>query len=331
LRAARLTRKLGYHLVSVSPQERAYLDNAADQSTPLPKGAESALRPGNPRLSALRESYARLDLPVNRHSRWAPDVVDWLVDLRSFRGDTLFVWHFRELHRVTMLKYFIYGEYVRSRDPGSLIDRLGEDGAFGCWTFEFDQRGRFSRDLLDSVNQIYFLDRHLGVLERPSLRVLDIGAGYGRLAHRMAQAVPNLTDYCCLDAVPEGTFLSEYYLGYRGVIPPARVVPLDLVDSEVEPDAFDLAVNIHSFSEIPYAAIEWWIAMLARLRVPKVLFVPNDRDRLLSLEPDGSRRDFSDLLGRAGYRLAVTEPVIEDAAVEALTGFDFRFMLFELA
>ncbi len=181
-----------------------YLESDADESVALPDGAESVLVPENPRLSSLRESYARVNLPVTTHSRWAEDVVDWLVDLRRFRGDTLFVWHFRELPRLTALKYFIYAEYVRAHDPASLLERLGEDGAFGCWSFDVNGRVRYSRDLLDSVTQIYFLDRHLGVLERPSLRVLDIGAGYGRLAHRMAQAVPNLVDYCCVDAVPEG-------------------------------------------------------------------------------------------------------------------------------
>ena len=53
--------------------------------------------------------------------------------------------------------------------------------------------------------------------------MLDIGAGYGRLAHRMSAAFPQLEDYCCVDAVPESTFLSEYYLRHRGCTPPARV------------------------------------------------------------------------------------------------------------
>ena len=308
-----------------------YLESAADELVALPDGAESVLVPANPRLRALRESYARVNLPVTTHSRWAEDVVDWLVDLRRFRGDTLFVWHFRELPRLTALKYFIYAEYVRAHDPALLLERLGEDGAFGCWSFDVHGRGRYSRDLLDSVTQIYFLNRHLGILERPSLRVLDIGAGYGRLAHRMTQAVPNLVDYCCVDAVPEGTFLCEYYLDYRGVRPPARVVALDRLDTELEAGAFDLAVNIHSFSECPYAAIAWWIELLRRLRVPKVMIVPNDQDRLLSVEPDGSRRDFTTLLADAGYRRSAIEPSIADQAVTDLTWFDFRFLLFELA
>jgi len=325
-----MLRKVGYHLVRVSPEERAYIEAEGSSSTPLPSGAEAFLSSDNPRLRSLREAYARVDLPVTRHSRWAEDNVDWLVDLPRFRGDTLYMWSFREMPRVTAMKYFIYAEYMRARDHASLLEKLGEDGAFGCWTWDFDGRGRFSKDLLDAVNEIYFLDRHVGVLERPSLRVLDIGAGYGRFAHRMAQATPALTDYCCVDAVPESTFLAEYYLDFRGVAPPARVVPLDRLDEELGEDSFDLAVNIHSFVECPYAAIEWWIGLLRRLQVPKVLIVPNERDRLITLEPDGTKRDFAHLFADAGYRAVAVEPIIDDPVMERLTGFDFRFLLFEL-
>ena len=88
-----------------------------------------------------------------------------------------------------------------------------EDGAFGCWTTDVPGRGKLSRDRLDSVSETLFLERQLNVLSRPGIRILDIGAGYGRFAYRMAQAHSSLADYCCVDAVPESTFLSEYYLG----------------------------------------------------------------------------------------------------------------------
>ncbi len=75
------------------------------------------------------------------------------------------------------------------------------------------------------MNELCFLERELGLRERERFSVLDIGAGYGRLAHRMAAAhAERLADYCCVDAVPESTFVSEYYLRHRGVAPPARVV-----------------------------------------------------------------------------------------------------------
>ena len=57
-----------------------------------------------------------------------------------------------------------------------------------------------SRDLLDSINELTFLDDELGIAQR-NMTILDIGAGYGRLAHRATTAFENLT-YLCTDAIP---------------------------------------------------------------------------------------------------------------------------------
>jgi hypothetical protein len=158
--------------------------------------------------------------------------------------------------------------------------------------------------------------------------VLDIGAGYGRLAHRMTTAHPNVADYCCVDAVPESTFLSEWYLRFRGCTPPARVVPLHEVET-LQP-GFDLAVNIHSFSECTHDAIAWWLDLLRRLAVPRVLIIPNEPTELLSLEADNSRRDFAPLLSEAGYELVKAEPVLDDPAVRELVGLEDHFHLYAL-
>ena len=322
-----LRRRLG-QIVGRGPAESEPDLALYDDSVPLPAGAAEALSPQNPRLRELRAAYAALDLPALDASRWSEDAVHSFLDLRYFRGETLITWHYRELPRVTALKYFVLARYVADRDELGLLDRLEEDGAFGCWTFDYPGYGRFSRDLLESVNEIGFLERRLGLSDHPSPAVLDVGAGYGRLAHRMACALPNLADYCCVDAVAESTFLSEYYLRHRGVVPPARVVGLDAVDGELAPAAFDLAVNVHSFSECPYAAVQWWAALLGRLEVPHLLVVPNEPADLLTLEPDGSRRDFLPALEAAGFRLEHREPVIDDPAVRELVGLEDHFHLF---
>jgi hypothetical protein len=103
------------------------------------------------------------------------------------------------------------------------------------------------------------------------------------------------------------------------------------VEAELDPGAFDLAVNIHSFPECTYAAVEWWAELLRRLAVPWLLIVPNEPDELLTLEADGTRRDFVPLLERAGYRLARSEPVVDDPAVAELIDLQDRFFLFERA
>jgi hypothetical protein len=144
----------------------------------------------------------------------------------------------------------------------------------------------------------------------------------------MTAALPQVEDYCCVDAVPEATFLSDYYLRHRGCTPPARVVALDEIDDRLTPGAFDLAVNIHSFSECTFEAVAWWVRLLEKLRVPRLLVIPNEPTELLTLEVDGSRRDFLPLLAGAGYRLLKREPVIADAAVRELLRLDDHFHLF---
>lgn len=315
-------------LVRLTPEDRRYLTSLYDDRVPLPPGAAQELREDHPRLRELRAAYARVGVPADRPSRWGRDAVEGFLDLRWFRGETLFTWHYRELPRITALKYFVWARYVQERDERGLLDVLDEDGAFGCWTFSYPGYGRFSRDLLESATELSFLERELGLSGLERFSVLDVGAGYGRLAHRMTAAYAGLEDYCCVDAVPEATFLSEYYLRYRGAVPAARVVRLDALDTELRPGSFDVAVNVHSFSECTHAAIAWWIALLARLRVPRLLVVPNEPTELLSLEPDGSRRDFRPLLEAAGYRLARREPVVDDPAVRELVRLPDHFHLF---
>jgi SAM-dependent methyltransferase len=315
--------------LALSPEDRRYLTEYYDSSVPLPPGAAEELSEENPRLRELRATYAGLDLPATDGSRWQRESIDAFLDLRYFRGETLITWHYRELPRITRLKYFVFMRYVAERDELGLLDRLKEDGAFGCWTYSYPGYGPVSRDLLESVNEISFLERALGLSKRERFSALDIGAGYGRLAHRMTAAYPNLSDYCCLDAIPESTFLSEYYLHFRDCAPPARVVSLDAVD-DLTSGEFDLAVNVHSFSECTLAAISWWVDRLRHLRVPRLLVVPNEPTDLLSLEADGSRRDFEPLLEDAGYRLLTRQPVVEDPAVRELVPLQDHFHLFGL-
>jgi SAM-dependent methyltransferase len=315
-------------LTTITEEDRRYLTSYYDDRVPLPAQADAELLPDNPQLAELRDAYSTLDLPVISRSRWDEQAIDSFLDLRWFRGETLFVWHYRELPRISRLKYFVFARHVRDHDELGLLDRLEEDGRFGCWTFSYPGWGRVSRDLLQSINEISFLERELEISGRESLSVLDIGAGYGRLAHRMVEGLSNVTDYCCVDAVPEATFLSDWYLRYRGCAPPARVVRLDRIAEELKPGSFQLAVNMHSFSECPIAAIAWWIERLANLAIPDLLIVPNEPELLLSTEEDGSRRDFAPLLANAGYELVRREPVISDPAVRELLPLEDHFHLY---
>ncbi|MBV8985614.1 MAG: putative sugar O-methyltransferase [Acidimicrobiia bacterium] len=321
-RAQRWLRDRGYLVERLTPDELRYMTSWSD--APIPAGQPVPQR-DDPRLVALRRRYDELDWPVTAHSRWSDRS---FVDFARFRGDSLYIWHYRESPRVSALKYFMFLRYVEERDHKGWLDALGEDGAFGCWTFEFPGRRPVSRDLLDSVNELTFLDRHLQLSGWDGLRALDIGAGYGRLAHRAAQALPGLRDWCCADAVAESTYLCEHYLQYRGVVPPARVVELPDVPS-LAPGAFDLAVNAHVFSECPREAVRWWAEQLARLGVNWLFVVPNEADGFFTHEADGSRRDYREVLEQGGYRLVVDEPAFADPAVRELLRVHDRHCLFE--
>ncbi|HUR41103.1 MAG TPA: hypothetical protein VM240_08025 [Verrucomicrobiae bacterium] len=311
-----------------APEAERYHAISHNPSVPLPRGAQRDLAADNPRLVELRKRYAALDWPVCRHTFWAPEAVERDVRLPWFRGDNAYVWQYRQLGHDTVGKAAIVARHVESRDELRLLERLREDGLFGAWTFADDRHGRISRDLLDSVNEINFLERHLHLSRQPNLRVADIGAGYGRLAHRLCAALPNVAQYDCLDAVPESTFLCEYYLKFRG-IERARSIPLDEVATVLPGSRYHLALNIHSFSECTLDGIRWWLQRLAGDRVPHLLIVPNHWDELNSAELDGTTRDFGPALLEAGYRLVHKEPVY-DAAVGAATGVRDHFMLYEL-
>jgi hypothetical protein len=323
--------RVGLSIRRIAHEEKLYVLAGHDPAVPLPPGAESALRYDNPRLLELERRYQAVDSPVCQHTQWRAELRPQAMDLRYFRGDNAYMWQYRRTRDFTRLRYYLYARYVRELDHRQLLGRvLTEDGQFGCFTFRFDEMPAISRDLLDSINELYFLDRHWNVFGRRGARVLDIGAGYGRLAHRMLTATDSVERYWCIDAIPRSTFLCEYYLGHRGCLADAGgravVVPLDEMETSLQPAGVDLAVNIHSFSEMSYAAVEGWIQWLERLEVPHLMVIPNEPE-MLSKEADGTRRSYRPVIERAGYRLVAQEPTIQDNDVRKLFGVaDFMFL-----
>jgi hypothetical protein len=249
-------------------------------------------------------------------------------DLLYFRGDNPYVWQLRG-QNADASAYALATYYIKSIDTMSLLSRLAEDGRFGNFVFSVDDT-IVSRDLLDSIAEIYFLERHLR-LSMPGKRcnVLDIGAGYGRLAHRMLVAFPNIDLYVCADAVAESTFISEYYLGFRGLSDRARVVPLDEIDDSLLGAKIDLAINIHSFSECRLDAIDWWMSILAKHKVNYLMVVPNsagsDGESLLT--NDG--QEMSGVIERHGYRRIARDPKYLDPVVQTYAAHPAFHFLFE--
>jgi hypothetical protein len=330
-RAARALTRAGRRLAgrAGAPRYVRLGEGTADTSMPLPPGAAQELVYDNPRLVELRRRYADVDGPLARHTFWTDEYRRVDVDLAYFRGDNAYMWQQRQMGDAELrLKLFVYLQYLEQLDNRGLLRTLGEDGAFGCWSYEYIQHPRVSRDLLDSVNELYFLHRVWNLFDRSGFTVLDIGAGYGRLAHRMVTGVPGLAHYYCVDAVPESTFLCDYYLQYRGVNSSATVVALDELE-RLPAGGLDLAVNIHSFSEMSIAAIDAWLHQLIRLKVPSLFVVPNDVEGLLSVEADGTRMPAEDRILSAGYARVAREPVFLEPNLPELLGVGDQFFFYQ--
>ena len=327
----RAARRFGYRLVPQSLLDLYQIDDGAGLApASLNTGAtaESAayLRRGNPRLLELRALFAGLDPALKTPPLWTEEYASQ-TDLTSFRGHSAWVWQQGNpgLHERA---YLLAAYYVLAHDRLGLMEKLTEDGTFGAIAYEIAGR-QISRDLLDSILEIDFLDRHLSIASRPPLSVLDIGAGYGRLAHRMLAAIPSLGNYLCADAIPESSFVCEYYLRFRGLEGRFKIVPATEIDAALDLEHVDLAINIHSFSECSLDAVEWWMGRLAARAVKHFMMVPNACGHDGDLLRNNAGADMLPLIERSGYRLVAKEPKYSDPKVQKLALNPTWFWLFE--
>ncbi len=318
--------RAGIMISRVDEETRRYVAVTHNDEVALPAGAEAHLRADNPQLAELQAAYDALDIPAAAHTQWQQGFLKKNLSMAWFRGDNAYVWQFRQLGKAARIRMYLAMLDVLSRDDLDINAKVDEDGLFGAWTFTFGRRKPISRDLLDSINEINYLDDQMGLSKVEGLRVLDIGAGYGRLAHRMSTALPNLAAYDCIDGVATSTFLCDYYTRFRGCPESVRVVRLD--EHEKLADAYDVAVNIHSFSECSLDAIRWWLDRIAERDIEWLLIVPNTPDELRSTELDGSMRPFrQDVLDR-GYELVDDRPIHDDEELLPLIDLHDRFYLF---
>ncbi|HUQ14123.1 MAG TPA: putative sugar O-methyltransferase [Novosphingobium sp.] len=286
---------------------------------------DSAGGPANDdaRLADLELRYGRFDPTVTTPFVWVNGKVS-AEDLSRYRGDNQYVWQRGGLNG-NDLAYALSYYYLKSGTGADLLRKMNEDGAFGALTIEVDGR-LVSRDLLDSVGEIDFLRRHVGLGEKP-LSVLDVGAGYGRLAYRMTETVEAFV--YATDAFATSTFLCEHYLAHRNSS--AVTVPLDEVDDFLGSTNVDIATNIHSFSECRIEAVEWWIGRLAKAGVRYLMVVPNSvastgEPRCLT----NDRQDMEAVFEAAGYSLVAREPRHRDPLVQRFGLDAAQFNLFQL-
>lgn len=326
--------KLGARIVSSKEFDDRYI-KATFSEEPIPDSAKEILKKDNKRLNYLTAEYKKLDIAALNHSFWdEKNLKTDEFDLQYFRGDNLYLWQYRSVGSSAHLKYLLYTYYLQGNDPLNLLEKLKEDKLFGVYLFDFNRRFNVSRDMLDSISEIYFLDKYLSISQKTNFSFVDIGAGYGRLAHRMMNVYGERIDnYFCVDAIPESTFLCEFYLKFRNVSEKAVSVPIYDIEKRMSENKIDLAINIHSFTECTFEAIKWWLELVRKNNVKNLFIIPNpnEENKLLSVENDGKRIDFMPLIEKLGYELKVYEPKIKDSSLqEVMHHLPVYYYLFEL-
>ncbi len=293
----------------------------------LPDGAANYLQATNPTLQNLQHQYTLFDKQVTTPLVWT-DARVRPEDILYFRGDNAYVYQLRGPN-MNIMAYALTTLYVKSIDSLGLLTRLSEDDCFGNYTFTIDNKC-VSRDLLDSIMEIDFLEKHLNLSQSDDMTILDIGAGYGRLAHRMVTALPNIQRYLCTDAVAISSFISDYYLRFRGTTDKTQIVPLHNIETTLNQQPVKLAINIHSFSECTISAIAWWLALLQKQAVKYLMIVPNagNHGGQQLLTHDG--QDFGAVIEAHGYKLMAKEPKYRDLLIQQFAINPTYYYLFEL-
>lgn len=158
--------------------------------------------------------------------------------------------------------YIESAQYVAQR---GLIDVAGKarDEQFGAIVYDTPTLGRVTRAWLDSNIEIDFLRRNLGD-KLSKMSVLDIGAGYGRLAVSMR---PFVREFICVDGVEISTQICRQYT--QQFAPSVKVV----TKPELTGLSIDLAMNIHSWNECSYIQIQDWIQMIVGMDAQYLFFV----------------------------------------------------------
>jgi hypothetical protein len=186
--------------------------------------------------------------------------------------------------------------YIHERGLYPLVEELDEDGAFGCETQDIGGN-MVSRDLVDSILEITFLRESLGESWfRNSRKIVDIGAGYGRLVYRMSQVWPLMPVYAT-DAYGASLATCRKYLQHRGV--GSRHV---YERFELPSHVYDLAINVHSWSECTLDEICSWLDWLDAVRCARLYVVPHTPG-LESWTPGGLGPSFRPHIEAHGFEL----------------------------
>lgn len=193
--------------------------------------------------------------------------------------------------------HHVYCSSLAKRDRFGLLSKLEEPPLGEGDTVSVNGR-RVSIDLLQSIDEFYRIVEVSGWEQNDEVTFLEIGAGYGRLAHVVLAAMPNAR-YQIID-LPESLLLSQYYL--TSLFPGASA--LLYPDSSERPDAWssariafglphqlktlragsvDVVVNIYSFMEMSTPQVDAYFDAIEALD-PRLLFIKQHKHEVNFLE-----------------------------------------------
>lgn len=238
---------------------------------------------------SLNMRYFNWDVPgLLRHE-------SWLLGSECLRGNWSPLTRSKEVAGTgagrlrDRLQTFLYRSYVAALsdvvargDRFHLLTRLEEPVLGDPLVVEYKGR-RVSQDLCRSIHEFYSATEPLDISPDDSLRIVEIGAGYGRLGFVFLRAMRGST-YCVVD-IPPALYVAQEYL--RRVFPQERIFHFRPFSSfsEVREEfeaarirflmahqiallpsgCCDLAVNISSMDEMTRGQIDNYIRQIGRI------------------------------------------------------------------
>ncbi|GAA2098430.1 hypothetical protein GCM10009801_69530 [Streptomyces albiaxialis] len=210
----------------------------------------------------------------------AADLTDFKSDPRNFH---LALWD-PTTNGVRYLKALLYELATRlSPEEWARIEKVRNREVGNPLSVRIDGRP-VCLDYLQASQELGFIEK---AVELRGARVLEIGAGYGRVCHAMLSNY-DLAGYCIVD-LRNTLALSRRYL--REVLDDeqfakVRFVPVDEdVEAALESSRFDLCVNVHSFTEMAPETVSAYLRLIDRSCTG--FFVKNPVGKYIDKSMDG--------------------------------------------
>ncbi len=169
-------------------------------------------------LGVLRADMKKAN-PVYKPSLLWEDLYDqfervlYVEDIKNFKTQR-YNRRFSALAPTDTISYemflWLYWQNIRKRDSLNLLNKL-EEPQFGNPNTYIIKGTRMSHDLLQSLDEFYAIYPNL-VTNNKHLIVVELGAGYGRLAYVFLNALPKST-YIVVD-LPGSLIIAQYYLSH---------------------------------------------------------------------------------------------------------------------